>query len=170
MRSWSAVALLAALSPAALSDDDLREYQQALEAAKLSINDAVAKARQEVPGAVILEIELDWSRSRSQAVYEVELLVGENERDLAIDAVTGKLVQMERDARPDKGRKDESVKAAALAKQTFEQAIDAASKDRQVVQIEIDMRGGKPVYEIRAIEAGRVVRVMIDAVDGAVLR
>lgn len=152
--------------------DDVGECKKALDGAKISMHDAVAAAKKEVADGKVVEVKLDWDNNAS--VYEVDLLVGDACKEVKVDAASGKVIRTETDTPddPDDHRDlAETKKALDGAKQTFEQANAAVMKHAEgarIVEIELEMRAGKPTYEVKALKGDQVMKYRVDAVDGKV--
>lgn len=155
--------------------DDAAEAKKALDAAKVSMKDALATAQKEVADGKVVEVELDWEKDAPR--YEVELLVGDSWKEVLIDGVTGKVLKVETDVKPDdkddKREVADARKALDSAKQTFDQAREAVTKDNKdarIVKIELELRSGKPVYEVAVLAGEKLSKVIVDAADGKVTK
>lgn len=71
-----------------LDSDDKAEYS-AMKQAKISLTDAMKKAKQTVNGHIV-EAELDIENGK--AVYEIEVIQGNQKQKLLIDANTGSVI------------------------------------------------------------------------------
>jgi uncharacterized membrane protein YkoI len=160
----------------ALADkDDVIEARKALGAAKLSCSEAIAAAQKEVGDGRVVEVELDWDNNAAH--YEVEFLVGETEKEVRVCAVTGKILKIETDVKPDdnEDRRDIARTRRCLdaAKQSFDQVGEIVKKnapEARVVKTELELVGDKPTYKVKALEGDKIVRIHVDAVDGKISR
>jgi len=173
MRQAMMIAGILALGTATALADDVAEARKALDGAKVSFKDAMATAQQAVADGKATEIELDWEGGAPR--YEVELLVGETWKEVQIDGVSGKVLKIDTDVKPDdkddKNEVADAKKALDGAKQTYEQvreAIAKDSKDARIVSIELELRGGKAVYEVKALNGDKIAKMRVDAADGKV--
>lgn len=98
-------------------DVDLAEQTFAI-----SPQQALDKALQEARGnGIVHSIELDWSRSNNTWVYEIDVLVGNTDHDIDINADTGEVLEHQQDDTND------TEKAINLASpMTWETARDRA--------------------------------------------
>jgi uncharacterized membrane protein YkoI len=167
--------VMVAFATTAFADDDAADARKALDAAKVSMNDAIAAAKKEVPDGRVVEVELDWENGAAR--YEVELLVGDAWKEVLIDGATGKVQKVETDVKPDDADDKRDIadtrKALDAAKQTFEQAQAALAKehkDAKPVKIELEYRSGKADYEVVVLSAEKLTKFYVDAVEGKVTK
>ena len=168
-------AVLVSLLSGSLVLGDVAETKKALDGAKISHKDAATTALKEVAGAKLAEIELDWDNNAPQ--YEVEVLAGDQMKEVVIDGVSGKVLRVESDVKPDdkddKRDLEQLKKALAGATHSFGQAHDAISKESKnarVVKLELEMHSGKPAYEVKALDGDKLVTMYVDAASGKVTR
>ncbi len=69
----------------------------ATETFAISAQDAIDKAVEKAGGGFAHSIELDWSRYHNAWVYELDVLVGNMDHDVDINADTGEVLELERD-------------------------------------------------------------------------
>lgn len=78
------------------STDDLREYNSQLDRAKLSYADAIDVVLEQYPGATVVELDLD--EEDGAVVWEAEVVTADHVKyEMEIDAVSGKILQNERE-------------------------------------------------------------------------
>ncbi|OIQ97859.1 peptidase propeptide and YPEB domain protein [mine drainage metagenome] len=67
--------------------------QQYSRDAKISLEQARQTALKELPGATIIDQELEHEKGGSGLRYSFDLKVGQGKREIGVDAVTGKLLE-----------------------------------------------------------------------------
>ena len=169
--AWIGLSVLV-LSSSANGDDDAKEQMDALTAqsrAKISMTQAVEIALKEVPEAKAFEAELEMEKG--VPVYEIELLAGDAVKEVEINGITGKVIEVE-DEDEEAEEMAEIKEALAAAKITLGQALDIAGREVKgglAYEAELEMEDGKPVYEVELVADGKFKEVEIDAVTGKVL-
>ena len=164
-------ALLGTSLAVAGESNDPANAKKALDAAKISCHDAIATAQKEVNGGKPVEVELDWDNNAAH--YEVELLSGDAEKEVWVCAVTGKVLKVESEVKPDGKEEKREVAQARKAldgsKQSFDQAKAAAAKgapDAKIVGMELTMVADRPTYKICALQGEKIVKMHVDGIDG----
>lgn len=140
-------------------------YITADAAKKIALDDAGVAAAD----VVFLKVRLDWD----DAEYEVEFYRGNTEYDYDIDAVSGRIKSVDRDAEDF----DLGGSTAATAEQgnlisgqrAQEIALARAPSGTTVVSCELDRDDGRYVYEIKMRNGRMEYECDINAVTGAIL-
>lgn len=173
------VSMLLALgsAPVRADEDEAKEHANAriaLGKAKLTMEQAVAAALKQVPGGKAIEAELELEGD--DVVFEVEVVSGDKHMEVTLDAVSGKVKEVEEEGKEgEKDEEDEDEQAetdAAKAKITLSQAIAAALKevpDGKAFEAETEREDGKLVFEIELLSGEKVMEVEVDAMTGKVL-
>ena len=143
----------------------------------LTKDQVIAIAKKKAKGTVT-EVELDSDDGRKH--YDIEIKDGTYEYDFEIDAITGKILEFEKDRDDDakkvnkqatatKTNKVASTKKAMLTK---DQAIAIAMKQATgtVTDFELDEDDGRKVYEIEIENGTYEYEFEIDAFTGKVLK
>jgi len=174
------VSMLLALgsAPVRADEDEAKEHANAriaLGKAKLTMEQAVAAALKEVPGGKAVEAELELESDN--VVWEVEVVSGRKHMEVKLDAISGKVKEVEEEGK--EGEKDEDEDEdeqaetdAAKAKITLSQAIATALKEvpgGKAFEAETEREDGKLVFEIELLSGDKVMEVEIDAMTGKVL-
>ncbi len=163
------IAVLVAVTGAAWADeDDVREMQRATTAAKVSLVQAIEIAEREVTGGKAVEVELDWKRGGPR--IEVELVVGDNWKEVAIDAVSGRVLKVlderadDPDDREELKRDKENLQAATVG---FADAIARTEKEAggKAVDVELTSSQGKPAYKVKLLVDNKLATVRVPAND-----
>ena len=174
MNPFRVVALSAVLSLSAVALPVLAksgaEWQAISNQATLTLEQAIDKAAQAVPGKAV-EAELDQDGHGHQGAglhYEVKLLTPANEEvDVHVNAVNGEAALYK-----NKGTaKNKEVKRAAEAKISLNQAIAAATAHTAGKAVEADLGSdwGKTSYSVKVLQAdGTVMKIKLDALTGQV--
>ena len=79
-----------------------RDVDLASHAFAITPQQAIAKATDEAGDGVVHSLELDWSRYHNAWVYEIDILVGNIDHDIDLDADTGEILDHDRDDTDDK--------------------------------------------------------------------
>ena len=96
-------------------------------APKVAVEQAVQIAQKEVPGAWVREVGFDKRGTRPD-VWEVELIKGDIEHELDIDAATGKLLKKESE-RVDSDDDDTAAGQNPQSTQNSDDSDDSATRD-----------------------------------------
>jgi len=172
------VSMLLALgsAPVRADEDEAKEHANAriaLGKAKLTMEQAVAAALKEVPGGKAVEAELELESDN--VVWEVEVVSGRKHMEVKLDAISGKVKEVEEEGKEGEKDEDEDEQAetdAAKAKITLSQAIATALKEvpgGKAFEAETEREDGKLVFEIELLSGDKVMEVEIDAMTGKVL-
>ena len=130
----------------------------ALDHAIIILVEAVRRAQKELPGGRVYAAKLDKN------AYEIDILVGDVLREVRIDAISGKILNIaEKDATPEEIRK--AKRALGATRFTMWYALDAAMDDVDFGRpFEARLNNGD--YKIKLFVDGRVVEAGIDAYTG----
>ncbi len=79
-----------------------RDVDLATHAFALTPQQAIAKGTAEAGDGIVHSIELDWSQHHDAWVYELDILVGNIDHDIDLDADTGEILDHDRDDTDDK--------------------------------------------------------------------
>lgn len=129
--------------------------------ATVDLTSAVATAVAAVPGQV-LEVELE--RERGQLIWEVEL-AEDNGRvvELELDAVSGDVLVQEIED-------EEAPTLANYVGLNDALAAVAATESGMLIEAELELDDGAPVWEIKALSAGdQRTKYRVDALSGSLL-
>ena len=174
MNPFRVVALSAALTLSAAALPALAksgaEWQALTSQASLSLEQAIEKAAQTVPGKPV-EAELDRDGHGQQGAglhYEVKLLTPANEEvDVHVNATNGEAALYK-----NKGKaKNKDVKRVGEAKVSLIQAIAAATAHTagKAVEADLDSDWGKTSDSVKVLQAdGQVMKIKLDALTGQV--
>lgn len=144
------------------------QWQAMTSNVQVSLEQAIARATQAVPGKV-LEIELD-DGDGSGPRYEAQVLTpaGDNV-EVWVNGASGQANQHEHDGKAK--RKD--AKRAQEAKIDITQAVQAALAHTpgKAVKAELDSHWGTTSYQVDVLQANHtVMEVKLDATNGTVIR
>ncbi|WP_110113457.1 PepSY domain-containing protein [Bacillus sp. CGMCC 1.16541] len=146
--------------------DDVKAYVQQGEAKqKISVEQAKASALKAVPGTV-KEVELDKKDGR--LVYEVEVKHNGDDKDVYVDAYTGKVLNQFNDDNDDNKQVENQTQSSFITK---EQAKQIALKQVKgtVEEVELDDEDGQNVYEVEIETNDDDVTVYVSAENGEVI-
>jgi uncharacterized membrane protein YkoI len=160
--------------------DEGKEHAQAranLPKAKITLAEAVEIAMKKVPDGKAVEAVLQMHDNRLQ--FEVEIVTGKRHQEVEIDAMTGKVLQVE-DEQQEKREEAESAEehketealeteAAATAKFTLLKAIHAALKDvkgSQAFEANFEREKGKLVISVELLAGDQIEEAEFDAMTG----
>ena len=165
----SLIALAIAAGSAAVYASQKHDQHKAnelasIQDAKLSLDDAINVALQEMPGKVF---EAELEADHSVAVWEIELLNSNNEvYEYEINANTGAILETEKE--------DKSKKAGLFQAETL--SLDKASKvaladmPGKVIEAELEKDDDETVWEIELVNANNeIYEYEINANTGAIL-
>jgi uncharacterized membrane protein YkoI len=174
------VSMLLALdsAPVRADEDEAKEHANAriaLGKAKLTMEQAVAAALKEVPGGKAVEAELELEGD--DVVFEVEIVSGRKHMEVKLDAISGKVKEVEEEGKEGKKDEDEDEDEqaetdAAMAKVTLSQAIAAALKQvpgGKAFEAEAEREDGKLIFEIELLSGDKAMEVEVDAMTGKIL-
>lgn len=166
-RQLTAAAVLATLALGAQADTPA-QWQALISKVQVSLEQAVGKATQVVPGTVY-EIELDDDDAQG-ARYEAQVLTPAGESvEVWVNATNGQASQHENDGQA----KAKDAQRVQEAKIDILKAVTAAQAHTpgKAVKAELDNHWGKTAYEVKVLQADHtVVKVKLDAADGQVMR
>ena len=158
---------------AAEENDDQSQAELAKQA-KITEEEATKAALEKVPGTV-KEVELE--DEDGTIVYGIEVVSTDGtQKEVKVDAKTGKVVKVEDDDEKDGEKKDEEENPVELAKQakiTEEEATKAALEKvpGTVKQVELEDEDGTIVYGIEVVSTdGTQKDVKVDAKTGKIVK
>ena len=177
MKKWMIIPALAgavAIGGVALANDSTVVDAASTKEDLLTLKEAKELALQQVEGKVT-EIELETDDGRKH--YDIEIKDGTYEYDLEIDAITGKVLKLEKDRDDDKrttaktSTKESKVEGSKRVILTKDQAIAIAMKQAKgkVTDFELDDDDDRKVYEIEIEDGKYEYEFEIDAFTGEVL-
>ncbi len=151
----------------------LEGIRQAMGAAKITLAQAIETAQKEVAGGKVVEAGLE--AEKDAVYYEVGVLGGEAIKEVKVDAATGKVLgAKDEEADQDEAKElAEAKQALGEAKLNFAQALESAGKeikDGKPFKIELEMKDGKPVYDVVLLQGEKAMKVVLDAVSGKTLK
>ena len=170
----AAIGTALTLATAALAEEGkagLDGIKKAVGAAKVTLGQAIETAQKEVAAGKVIEAGLETEDGAT--FFEVDVLSGDAVKEVKVDAVTRKVLSV-KDEKPEAGEAEElagAKKALDAAKLTFPQAVQAAIKavkDGKAFKIELEMKDGKPVFEVVLLQGDKAVKATLDAVTGTV--
>ena len=173
---WTVALLGLSLAAGSMWAADAKESKEhenaktALAKAKITLAGAVEIALKAVAESKAVEAEINLE-SADDADYDVEVIVGGIHKIVEIDAVTGKVEEIEKET----GDKDEEEKvevAVAQSQITLLQAISIALKavpGGNAYKAEAEMEKGKLIWEVELVVGGQFKSVEIDSATGKVL-
>ena len=180
MKKWMIIPALAgavAIGGVALANGSTVVDAASTKGDLLTLKEAKTLALQQVEGEVT-EIELDTDDGRKH--YDIEIKNGTFEYELEIDAITGEILDLEKDRDDDAKKVNNQATAnqtnkVASAKRvmlTKDQAIAIAMKQATgtVTDFELDEDDGRKVYEIEIENGTYEYEFDIDAFTGEVLK
>lgn len=180
MQAGTALKVLAGLTLAALATlleaqehKGQQDIKKAIGAAKVTLAQAIDAAQKEVAGGKVIEAGLEAEKDAT--FYEVVVLSGEAVKEVKVDAASGKVLGV-KDEKPDPDEEKElaeAKQAVAAAKVTFAQALESAVKevkDGKAFKIELEMKDGKPTYDVALLQGDKVMKAALDAANGKVLK
>ena len=150
-----------------------QDIKKAVGAAKVTLAQAIDLAQKEVAGGKVIEAGLEAEKDAT--IYEVLVLSGEAVKEVEVDAASGKVLGV-KDEKPDPDEENELAEAKpaiAAAKVTFAQALETAAKevkDGKAFKIELEMKDGKPTYDVALLQGDKVMKAALNAADGTVLK
>ena len=168
------VGLMITAAPAlAKGPGDVDQLKQAVAAAKISVAQAIEAAQKEVPGGKVIEAGLEAEKDAT--FYEVVVLSGEAVKEVKVDATSGKVLGVKEEKADADEEKElaEAKQALGAAKLTFAQALEAAGKavkDGKAFKIELEMKDGKPTYDVALLQGDKIMKAALDPADGKVLK
>lgn len=123
---------------------------------------ALARAA-EISGGIVHELELGHSRDHGGWVYEVYVRDGDIEHEITIDAVTGKVLEVDRD-----DDEDDPVQAIDLSIMSPSEAMRIALQTQPgtVSEWKLAWRHGRLVYEVDVRTGDDSVDVFVDVESG----
>jgi uncharacterized membrane protein YkoI len=152
--------VLIAASAAAAGDD---EPAALLKKAAYSLMDAIQKATPIAGEGVLVSAELEDQDGK--AVYVVEFAVQKKVLEIKLDAVTGELLKKDIEDED----KSDIVRACKLPLvKGIEIAV--AKLPGKLFAAEAEIEDDKPLFETKILVDGKLLKVKIDAVTGAVLK
>jgi len=164
---------LSLLSGMALADDMPVDRQlsvlKALASAKIDFTQAVQKSLADQPaGAKAVEVKLVMKADGP--IYKIEVLAGDELKEIDLDAITGKVLKVAAESTEDK-RASEAAKATARAKLTLAEAVKAATKEYKGMpfKAEFEAEGGTIICEVQLVVDHEFLEVEVDAMTGKVL-
>ena len=146
--------LLLALVPAcdqASDDQTLRELLDVeLDQVEISLQDAIAEAEAEVPGATVIEADLDLEHGMT--LYDVELYLDGVEYEVYVSPQDGSIVQIEQEALDADDRAEaEAAAALVLASPGWAALIETAEASAGGTAFEAEADGDDGVLEIEVL-------------------
>lgn len=127
---------------------------------------AIDQGKEAAGGGIVHSIELDWSRYHDAWVYELDILVGNIDHDIDIQADTGDILDHDRDDT------DDTEKAIDLTSpMTWENARDKAQNAVQgrITSWKLEWDDNRTSYEFDIEDSsGDEIEVSIDANTGRV--
>jgi len=135
--------------------------------AKVDFGTAFTTAQQKVPEGkpLIARTELIGHSAR----YGFYFLDGEKVREVEVDASTGEVIKVAEKREPEKDRKfTDAMKALQGAKVSFREAMDVGAihvKGGKLIEVEMELNGGRAIVELEYLVDERLTRVRIDAKD-----
>lgn len=168
-------------APAWADEDEAKEHANAkiaLGKAKLTMEQAVAAALKRLPDGKAVEAELELEGD--EVVFEVEIVTGGKHMEVKLDAISGKIKEVEEEGKEDEKdekdgeHEDEQAETdiAAKGKITLSQAIATALKQvpgGKAFEAETEREDGKLIFEIELLAGDKAMVVEIDAMTGKVL-
>src|SRR5699024_6776005 len=98
-------------------EKEIKKGHQSQETATmLSEDEALAIAFEKAPGATVKEIEFEQEKGWN--IYDIELMDGQTKYEMDIDAVTGEILEYEKDEK--KAKKDTSAKETKVTEESKE--------------------------------------------------
>jgi len=140
---------------------------------------AAAFAHANVTEDQVTNLEIDFDYDDKKAVYEIEFETNDAEYEYVIDAITGKVLESERDAKKSSGSNNQRSSKHTSSKDYIgkDEALNIALKHAGVsksavteYEVELDKDDGKVVYEIEFKTGDAEYDYEIDAYTGKVLK
>lgn len=160
MNAFAATLAAAALL---LSPNDDKELEGLLKRSAYPLGDAVKKAMEVARKGTIVSIELE--EEDGKAVFSVDIAQDRKTLEILLDAGTGELVEKTIED-------DDQESVADACKIPLGRAIELALEKvaGRAYAAEAEIEEGKPVLEVKILGDGKVHKVKVDAVTGAVLK
>ncbi len=143
----------------------------ALEQTKVDLAAAVEAALKEIPGAKLVEADLE--RAGRRVVWELDQLTADALIKTQVDASTGKVVRVWDATAEEPGDAAAAKKAVEAAKITWREALEAAqlvNAGGRLFHIELEMEHGQPVFDVELLAREKRIEVQIDGVSGKLLK
>ena len=143
------------------------ELPQVTGAKLLTKEQAIAIATKKAKGTVT-KAKLDDDDGRKH--YDIEIKDGTYEYDFEIDAITGEILEFDKERDDDEKKNNQATNGTKLL--TKDQVIAIAMKRAKgiVTDIELDTDDGRKIYEIEIEDGTYEYDFEIDAVSGEVLK
>ena len=167
------IILIAGTSLAVAEGPGFEQMKKAVVGAKITLAPAIESAQKEVAGGKIVEAGLEVEKDA--AFFEVVVLSCEVVKEVKVDAATGKVLGV-KDEKPDEDEAKELVEtkqALAAAKLSFAQALEQAGievKDGKAFKVELELKGGQPIYEVVLLRGDKVMKAAVDAASGKIAK
>ncbi|WP_203362913.1 PepSY domain-containing protein [Bacillus sp. REN10] len=157
-RKWWTLALTGALALGGMTQTaEAATHKEKNAAVKITRDQAKKIALKSVKGKVT---DVDLENKNNQWAYEVEIRTAKGDKEVSVDAQTGKVVSKKNNEQPAKNKmkitRDEAKKIAL------------EHVDGKVTDIDLDRKNNQWVYEVEVITVTGEVEVYINAQTGEV--
>ena len=152
---------------------EIANAKKGLAAAKISLVDAIHSAMKKVPGGKVVQAELEVENG--EAEFEVEIVAADGKHmEIDVDAVTGTAGDAVEEKQTSETNSDDekAEDAAAKAKVTLLQAIDAAQKrvpGGKAYEASSEMEKGNLIFTIEFLAGDKIMDVQVDPSTGKVI-
>ena len=140
----------------------------AIAKSKISLEQAIVIAQKNVTGDLI-SAEFDQNDYTSGGNFEVKFISNDTEHEVKIDASTGKVLKSKQEKLDAEDIAE--YKVMKQAKISFKQALQKATQsvNGKIIKAELDLEGGKPVYQIEIAKGTQVYDLVIDSMTNQVV-
>lgn len=155
------------------SDEEVYDYYK--RPFMISVDEAKKIALKLTKGGVVVEIELD--KDDDKIIYEIEILNGNIEFEISIDAYSGEVLEFEKDYKDDKdkgeddkskGERDRNNKGDILDKKAISEITLDYTRGGVIIKIELEEDDDEYIYEVEVLTETGEYSLEINAYSGKI--